>query len=290
VFDTQEQADAVRALTNGTYYRVREVQERDAKITQLSEKLARLESGQVAQSKWQQTPEYKAAVERYHQIRENVSPDAASQYWKGVESQFQAIADQEYESQISNYRAEADARAGDEFIQEASRLSLAWVPPAIRALPDYDNLFQRAVRGFDAEIGAGNYSHVQTGDVETLQQEFKRYFQSVLVRSTNAQAAMKAASAQQAVQQQTAAAKALAEQRRLERVQQDAVEAYKRSLAQTRAATPPHPLGQVGSGVSQPTHTTPPTPGISSDVSPQAARKQARQSAREAARQFFRQP
>lgn len=286
---SQEEADALRALVNGTYYRVRDVTERDTKIAELTEKLARRESQDVAQGKWQQTPEYKKAVEEYHNIRETVGPEAASRYWKGIEADFQHLADAEFRERWGRFEEETITRAAQVWTEDAQRRAASWVPRPIRDLPDYDSWFQAAVRGFDAEIGAGNYPELREGDVEGMHKEFVRYFQTKLAGKDNARAALKAASARQQQDQASVTAQATLAKQKEDRLKLEAVEAYKRSLAENRQAAPPHPLGAAGAGVAQPAPTVG-TGNQAPDLSglpPHELKRTLRNQSREASRRFL---
>lgn len=250
----------LRALVNGTYYRVRDVTDRDAKIADLTEKLARREAGDTAQEKWQGTPEYKKAVEEYHSIKETVGPEAASQYWKGIEADFQRLADSEFQERWGKFEAESAEIQGQRWAEETERRVTSWVPKPIREMPEYVGWLKKAITDFDAAIGAGMYSdpadkedYIPPGDTDVMHRVFTRRFQAMLTSKEAVRAALKAAEArQQLVQAGTATQAALAKQKE-DRLKTEAVEEYKRSLAQTRAAAPPNPLAAVGSGLAQPT-------------------------------------
>ena len=292
-FDSQDKADVFRALVNGTYYRVKDNQELQAQVRDLTEWKARREAGDTAQSKWQQTPQYKSAVERYHQIRDTVGQEAASEYWKGVESQFQQLADAEFGERWGQFESETAEREGQRWAEEAQRRATAWVPQAIRALPDYARWFNKAVAEFDAAMGTGAFSdpadpeYIRPGDVEGMHKAFTRRLQASITSKDSARAAYKTAQTQQQQIQTTAAQQAALAKLRDDRLKVEAVEQYKRSLAQTRTAVPPHPLGNVGPGVSQPAPVAAQSEPIPAEASPHQVRRLLRGNVREAARRYF---
>jgi len=242
---TAAQAEVVKALLNGTYTRRQEVAGLEAEITKRDEVIARLESQTAAQSRWEGTPEYKAAVERFHEIKEQVSPEAASQYWVGVVRELETMETVEYNTRMEKNRELSDKRAGDSWRSEAFR-NTGSLPSSIRELPQFNGYFQSALESFDAELKLGHYPDVKT--TEQMHTRFSELFKQRLARQPDVKALISSANANK----DKAAAVQVVANEKAEKEKAAAVVAgvkeFKEGVAQNRAENPLNPLGAMGPG------------------------------------------
>jgi hypothetical protein len=285
-----QQERALRALLNGTYTRRAEVAERDTQIQELQERIIEYESGQAAMQRWEQSPEYRAASERYHRLKDleaegHVPEGTADDFWRGARLGAEAVAQEEYNTRYEQMLAENRARAGAQFADDAWGYAQR-LPQHITSLPGFGQLFNEALYSFNAELELGHYQHLRPGDVDSLHQEFTRFFGSRLARDSAAMAAHR--QYQDAQNQRRIAAKAATDQRTRDAEKTAAVDQFKQQVADKRQQMPPHPLGQVASAARDrvPTETqpAPPEPG---QLSPHEYKKQLRRGAREDARRHF---
>lgn len=293
---TPQEERAIRAMLNGTYTRRQEVESLRAEIARLREEQMRREASDTASQKWKQTPEYQQAVEQYQSILETVGQDAASRYWAGMEESFKQLADAEYIQRQQAYEAQQAEQAVAHWRQEAWA-NAGRLPEQIRSLPEFSRYFDEAFALFDAGLARGLYADAQSP--EQLHQEFARVFAAHLmlqpsVKAANAaiaeQERRRSAEAKARADAEAAAAKRAEEERK--RIADEAVEQYRRSLAEKRQATPPNPLAQVHNAVrtDRTSISSEPEQPDLSNLTPQQMKRTLREQTREEARARFSRP
>lgn len=275
---------AIRAMLN-SHVRRQEVAQRDQTISELQRELVQIRSGQAAEQKWKETPGYKAAVERYHEIKETYGQEAADVFWRGVAVEFTSIADTEYQTRMQQIESQNTERAAQSWKMEAWQ-NANRLPEPIRRLADFPRWFDTAVQSFNAELELGHYPQVR--NAEELHQEFTRFFGSRLVREPAVVAAFKAIEEEKQRSTQAAADAAAAKEREREAIASAAVEQFKQDAAAKRQTVPPHPLGNL---VGASRDHVPAAPASDEErlagLTPQQLRKASRTGAREDARRRF---
>lgn len=270
-----EDVDLVRAMNNGTYHRRKEVEELESKLLELQKAEVRQKSQSSAMQKLQSSPEYKQAVEDYKEIKDIRGPEAAKRYWDSMQSKFQKVVDEEFETNWSQVENERVERAAERWTEDAWRQT-GRLPQAVRAAPEFNGDFQRAVVGFNAELEAGMHPQVQ--DEITMHREFSRYLMGRLLSNPAYRTAFM--EARNNGQKPEAEAQPASAEPDLEQVKRQAVEEYKRQVAQRRQESPPHPMGRVGRG----TGTGAASTEESADLSDVHGRGRLRRAAKEQAR------
>lgn len=268
-----DDADLVRAMNNGTYHRRKEVEELEAKLLELQKAEVRQKSQRTAMQKLEKSPEYNQAVEDYKEIKDIRGPEAAKRFWDSMQSKFQSVVDQEFETNWSQVEQERVDKAAERWTQDALRQT-SRLPEGVRANPEFNGDFQRAVVGFNAELEAGMHPEVQ--DEMSMHREFSRYLMGRLLSSPHYRTAfMEARQANQPKEPQKPPMDP-------EQIKKQAVEEYKRQVAQQRQQTPPHPMGRVGQG----TATGAASSQEPQDLSNVTGRGRLRRAAKEQARQL----
>ncbi|MCR4341841.1 MAG: hypothetical protein NUW01_18350 [Gemmatimonadaceae bacterium] len=254
-----EQEQVIRAALNGIYFRRQEVEakdtmlaERDKTILSLREQIVRRDASAAAQAKFPESPAYQAHVETYNEIRDTVSQAAASAYWQSpaVQNDLRPIEDGEFMSRWEEVQAQADQEAGEAWANEALHTATTTLPPEMVALPNFTKLFDACVASFDAEVGSGVHGDPSTLTAADLHTKFGEVLRHYLLRDNGMRAVLDAKlkardSALSAKQQEENRKKAEAEAAVKAAAAKAAVEEFKRSAADTRRATPPHPLGAL---------------------------------------------
>ena len=253
----EAQAEALRALMNGTYTRHAELKQRDDRINELQTKLAernesivRREAQEAAATKFQDLPAYQRHVEKYKEIQEMVDAESASAYWNSphVQTELTAIEDAEYESRMVHVRAESDAAEGQRWANDALTAAESSIPADIVALPEFQGVFHDTVMSFDAEFGRGMHQALDTPEkahehfAEKLRREVVNQpaIKAFLQQRIDARTAREATSgvANSAAQQRSAAATIQSERTA-------AVSEARQNATDTRNNIPPHPLGTL---------------------------------------------
>ena len=291
----------IRALLNATFTRRKDVDakdtviaERDALIAEYEQKDARREAHSTATQKWQGTPEYKASIERYNEIKETVGEEAATQYWKGVEAGFTELAQKEYDERMkvietrnAEKQTQAAEAAGMAWAEEAYSRASVRVPEYIRNLPNYNAWFNEAIHSFDSELQLDHYPHLKDGDLEGAHQEFYRFLGARLAREQAVTKALRANTAAKEQEGKTAATKAAEQERQRQKDRADAVTEHKQEAAKKRKETPLHPLGNLSSvDRVSPLESTDGGEPEAADLSPHELRRQMRQGAVETGRRL----
>jgi hypothetical protein len=293
---TPAEEQAIRALLNGTYARRQEVEALQAQVAEERRLRIQLESSQAATTKWQQTPEYKAAAERYNEIADTVGEDAALAYWKGIQSDLQALQESEFNERWGAVEQEQNAAAGQQWASEAWRNTEA-MPAEIRTLPEFQHWFRDELTLFDTRVERGHYDHLRDASRPhefgaVLQREFANLLRRRIVSEPAAAAVIRRLNAPPAAPAQPAAPAPSAEEqaRREAEIRRQAVEDFKRQAAGTRAATPPHPMGSLAHQSSDGRAVVPGQDEVDvSNLSPEQRRRHFRQQARGIGRVHFNQ-
>ena len=253
----EAQAEALRALMNGTYTRHAELKQRDDRINELQGKLAernenivRREAQEAAANKFQDLPAYQRHVEKYKEIQEMVDAESASAYWNSphVQTELTAIEDAEYESRMVHVRAESDAAEGQRWANDALTAAQSTIPADIVALPEFQGEFTDTVLSFDAEFGRGMHQALDTPEkaheyfAEKLRREVVNQpaIKSFLQRRIDARTANDAVSGAVNSEAQRRSAAATIQSERTA-----AVTEARQSATDMRNNIPPHPLGTL---------------------------------------------
>jgi len=253
----EAQAEALRALMNGTYTRHAELKERDDRIAELRGKLAernesivRRESQEAAATKYQNLPAYQRHVEKYKEIHEMVDAESATAYWNSphVQGELGAIEDAEYESRMVSVRAESDAAEGQRWANDALTAAQSTIPADIVALPEFQGVFTNTVLSFDAEFGRGMHEGLDTPE------KAHEYFAEKLRREVVNQPAIKTflqkriderAAKQVASSTADSAARKRSTAATIQSERTAAVSEARQVATDTRNSIPPHPLGTL---------------------------------------------
>lgn len=301
---SEDEAKLVQSLINGTYVRRNEnetlkaqLREREEAILELQRKVARTEATQVATEKWQQTPEYQKAVERYEAIRDTVGQEEASAYWKGIQGDLRALVDSEYSQRETAILAEQQARDGQRWEAETRLFVDDRVPEKIRQLPDFGRWYAEELDTFEIKIERGHYPDLQRLPVSERSQAMRQAFLAQLNARLNGESSVRTLAKQmleaRRIEDQNARAraaqdtKARAEAER-KQVAQGAVEQFKKDAADKRAASPPHPMGTLAASARpSPNGTAAPEPEDLSKLTHVDLKKRARLAARASAARHF---
>jgi hypothetical protein len=249
----QRQEDAIRALLNG-YERRQRVEAVEKENAELKARLTRSEATDAAQEKWKQTPEYRAAVEEYANIRDSVGQEAASRYWRGIQGDLAKLVDQEFRerwSKVEAEQAEREAAAVDEagiaWAQEQYEGAKQRFPAIVTGMPEFGGWFENAVLSFNAELEAGRHPDVRT--TTQMDAKFHDLLQARIMAEPKIRMLLKDVSDRK--QRDTAAAREIKErqqaqaQRAASDAKKEGVAEFKREVAAKRADRPPHPLGAL---------------------------------------------
>jgi len=254
-----EQEQVIRAALNGTYARIQEVKakdallaQRDATILQLKEKLVRGEASVAAQAKFPESPLYKAHAETYNEIRDTVSPEAASAFWQSpaVQNDLRPIEDGEFNTRWEAEQAKADQEAGEAWVSTARSTAQSTLPPDMVALPAFSGLFDSAVASFDAEVGSGVYGDPNTLTAEILHEKFGEILRVHLLRDQGMRsvldARLKARDRAADTKKQEDARRTAAAAAATAAATKTATEAAAaKATADSRRHAPPHPFGAL---------------------------------------------
>ena len=278
-------ARAVRALANGTYKRVAEVQELETENRQLKEQLVQRNSREKAQEKWKKSPDYQQAVDRYTRIKEEEGAEQASAYWKLIQRQFEDVVRQEYQAESSEMEAQEENKAAERWVGEAYERTTR-IPQEIRQLPEFSDLFTATVQSLNAELEAGHHP-----EVRSAADAHKLFAQLLRLRLTGHPRV------KQVLQQLDARDKAKSPAPESQPTTPlnaqppvDPVEQFKRDAADRRRAAPPNPMGQLtrSAVTGEPVATEDGGEVDFANVTPYEARRLQRQKARDSVRARFR--
>lgn len=254
----ERQAEVVKALLNGTYKRVKEVdtltaanRDLEAELAKLQEKLIRIESSSAAVEKWKQTPEYQEYRQTYLDIKDTHGKEKADRYWAGIQTELKALMDGEYEERMTKVEAERAQRAGQAWANEAWD-RLGNLPEPLKNLPDLRKWFDEEIQAFDARIANGQYDHLEADTPEKMSQLYHREFAKLMAsRIRSEPAALERYNAAKKSEQNgaptsepepTDTSKKAYTEADLEKEREKAVEAYKAKMASKREDVPTNPL------------------------------------------------
>lgn len=289
---TPEEERAIRALLNGTYVRRQELEDRDTRLQKTEEQLeqiqrenVRLKSTQSAAERWKKTPEYRKAVEQYNEILEVSGQDAASKYWRGVNQDFKAMVEEEYEGNWGEMQQQRHQEQAESWVQNAWSDATSAVPDEVRSIPHFGRVFNNSVRLFDHALAEGHYPGVET--VEQQHEAFQTFFRGQLLQYPAVRQALQEARARikSADEPKEPAAPAEPDERAVEKAKDE----LKKEYAESRRKSPPNPLAGVGHS-SGPDRARPPDddgqPNMN-NLPPHKVKRLAAQSARQRARERF---
>lgn len=278
----EQQAQAVRALLNGTYTRRQENERLQSQLEEARTQLIQLQVSQASAARFKALPSYAEAAERYQEILDTVGQDAAAMFWRGYEQEeLGKIQQEEYATRMAAWQAEEEDAAANEFTQDAWQRT-ATVPDAIRALPNFPVWFEEAVHGFNTEletqIALGRAPQYES--LEQLHKAFEDYFIARLRREPAAIEVVNRLVAQRNSQFAPVTPAPSAE---------EAAQAKLREIAERRAAAPPHPMGTVAGATraGRASGTGEPEPLDASNMTTHQLKRAAKASAREDARRRF---
>jgi len=283
-----QQERVLRALLNGTYHRRQEVETLNAQLAQREEQIARLESTQSAAQKWETSPEYKSALDRYNTLRGleesgDLPPGTALEFWNGAELKRRELADTEFKDRMKVVETERAERAATEFAAAAWNEAITKIPPIIKDLPDFPKWFRQSLESFDKEFELGHFPQIRTP--EDLKVEFSKFFGRRLIAEPAALKEFQRIRASEDKGKKDAAAKAAAALLEKDAIKKQAVDEFKKTAADKRAAAPPHPLGRLAAASrDRPPEAETPGDEIPAGQSAHQFRRAAREKAREAAR------
>ena len=253
----EAQAEALRALMNGTYTRHAELKDRDDRIAELRGKLAernesivRRESQEAAATKYQNLPAYQRHVEKYKEIHEMVDAESASAYWNSphVQNELGAIENEEYEYRMASVRAESDAAEGERWANDALSAARSTIPTDIVELPEFQGVFNDTVMSFDAEFGRGMHAGLDTPEKahEHFAEKLRREVVNQPAIKTFLQGRIDARAAKEAASSASdSAARERATAATIQSERSTAVSEARQDAANTRTSNPPHPLGTL---------------------------------------------
>lgn len=244
---TEIEEQAIRALLNGTYNRRREVEtltsERDrlqARNRDLQSKLIELESTQTATEKWKQTPEYRQAVAKYEQIQEEIGPEAATKYWKGIQGELRELIESERTQRTAAMEAKEAEEAGRAWRDEALRRLETRLPEHILNIPDFGEWVEEEIQFLNDRLEAGRLPKIKTS--EDAHQELARLITIRLAREPAVKAVYKEIQEQRREAEQEKASQAQQERRAADEKTEKAVDEFKKGVADKRRKTPPNPV------------------------------------------------
>ena len=244
VFDAADrvQADGIRALLSGTYVRVREKAELEQRLREEQEKNARFESYQVAEEQWKSSPEYQKAVDTYHQIKESVGDEGASEYWAGVESKFHGLAEAENQKRLKGFEVERAKRSAEEW-REQAWINAGRMPQEVRELADFGRWFTEAVDMFNAKMVMGHYQNLSS-EAE-MHAKFTEMFQAQVLSMEPVKAIRQKLEADSNRRTAEATANKAQADRASAKAAETAVQEFKQGVADKREASPINPIANL---------------------------------------------
>jgi hypothetical protein len=296
----EQQARAVRALVNGTYHRRQDITNRDQRIAaqdkriaELEEQTARFEAGQVAQQKWEKSPDYQKAAAEYQRIREleeggQLEPGAASRYWKGIQQDLARLEGEEFRTRMDSRAAERNKAHFAEWRDATWARVQDTTPEPIKSLPEFPTLFQNAILEFNEAVRLGTVQGLVVGDIEGIYKAFRTFFNARVISHPRVMQVYQQMKTKEA--QETTSAREAEERARKEReaIEKAAVEKHMQGLAAKRGQVPPpNPLGRLGAASRPHVPTDDPNGQAPAAGTPHDIKRQAKAGSREdAARRF----
>lgn len=266
---TAEEERTLRALVNNftrTNSLKAENQTLRSKLAEVRQEVVRRDSATAAQQEWMQSPQYKAIVARYTEIKDNVGPEAATDYWKAMQGQLRELESKKFAEGMASVDAEEKAAAADSWVQDAWAETKG-IPEEIRTLAGFPQWFQETLEDFNHKLSVGHLRDVRKGDLQSMHMAFKKLLHARLVSEPSVSQAFNQVNQKKTQGAATANAAADAAKKREEQIAAKAIEDFKRSMADKRDATPPHPLGNLVRASSDRVPAATPTPDRQPDGS-----------------------
>lgn len=245
-FQTQEQADATRAMINGTYVRPRELSELDQSNQKLQSELITIKARQIAGEKLAKDPKYQAAMQRAAEIREQYGDEDADQYLAGLDRSLESLMKDEVSKMTSEAQTEREGRAAVRFMSEMW-VDVNQINPAVTALPQFKGWFDAALESFESELQLGHQiAGVNVTNRDEMVTAFKLFFGDILKNQPSVVQAFSAAKAALEKGKDSVAMTAAELKARDDRLRKEAVEEFIKQQATRRAGQPPlSPLGKI---------------------------------------------
>jgi hypothetical protein len=306
---TQPYAQGQKTITVSTPHEERIIKglingyERKSEVAELRQELARERTRRIelqrkdvhreaytaVTDEFRATPQYKAAYEKYQEIKESLGPEEAETYWQGFEARLQPQVESKFKENWQQVEQQDQAEWLSRWKDQAWQRAQQGYPGLMPLLPQFGEYFTKAVRAFGAEIEAELHPDLDMNDPDLgskMQEKFAKFFSRFLIGQEAAVGAMRKIREEREQKKQSAATTAADEERKLEAIKRQAVEEYKKLAAQKRQETPPHPLGNLPGAprerVSQ--GSEPGAPESPEYQSPHELRKAGKRAAREAGR------
>jgi len=287
-----EEQELARALANG-YVRRAQLDELRQQLNDERTKRLQLESGLSAQDKIRQTPEYQAKVEKYTKLKDleeaGELPDGtASEYWRTSQEDLRKLANEEFQQRMQQVEQADVAEAAKVWIADAWQRTQA-LPPQVRELPHFNEIFNRTVAAFDFEVSQGYHPEIK--DDDTAHEAFRKFFGARLLAEPGVRQAFDAIRQREAERNSANTNQAERDRKLREQAEREGAEKLRRQMAETRQNTPPNPMGKVAhqdSGVSPSTLGEPDANASISNMSPIRAERYLADRAAQRARERFR--
>lgn len=284
-------AQAVQALLNSTGVRRKENERLVEENRALREQVLRREATDAAVSKWEASPEYKEAADRYQLLldgeeRGEIPAGTALRDWKASQDKFEEISRAEIETRLSAaQQAEVDAQV-QQWKDDAWHFTSA-IPAQVRNLPETRRAFDEEYALFEMRLAAGHFPEIAGNDPIHVAQIAHKVFSDLFLARLRAVPAVQAAIASlRGETERTATAQAerdAATQRMLEQARREGADAVRADAAARRIAAPPHPMGAVAAAAAPATSPSIPDAPVDANLSSYQARQAAQKRARERA-------
>jgi hypothetical protein len=283
--ENEQQARAARATIND-YTRRSQVETLRAQVDQFERQVAEGAARQQAQDEWRSSPEYATRMQQVQEVRDAFGDAVADVFAKGIDADYQRLESGKIEAALGEINQRRQSEAAQSWISDA-RVRVTALPEPIRSLPKFGEWFDAAIQSFNAELALGHFPQLVQGDTEAMHQEFLRFFNTRIRAQPEITALVNTVNARAAQQQTETAAKIAADAKEVERIEQEGVQKYLKSVADSRLAVPPHPLGTVQPATARdrtPAGSEAATSVVAAPSEPISAREAALASARERAR------
>lgn len=292
ILSDEASARAVKALLNGTYARRKDVEVAQENEQKWHEKYLELQTRLDVEKEWRGSESYQQKVEKYNRLMAleeagELDKGTAQEYWNAGQPEVDQKIHQKLNEAREQLRNEAADRAQRQWTEDAWRRTGSVAEP-VRTLPQFRTHFEEAVDLFNVKIGKGHYPNIQPGDAEGLHREFTKFLASQLIAKPDVSAALQNIKNGQQDKSKAAAEAAAAAERERARIKQEAIDEYRKKLAEERGANPPNPIANLGKVSTDRAVASSNGDKDLSELSALQARKQSRERALERARSFRR--
>lgn len=242
----ERQERAIRASIN-SYVRRQEVEAAQREVQEARAEALRYRAWAEAQAAWQTSAVSDGVLQQYEALKE-VDPDVAEAFLAGKRLQMDADAQQRYQAAENELQEQHDLQAAAQFVNAAYDSLSAKLPAEVRNLPQYGELYRRAVKQYGADIEAWQE---RTGQpYEPSETDLQNYLQGALMGDPRVLEVLRGMHSQQTMAQQQEAQRQ--EQMRLEQIRLDAErriraerEQAERERIAAAASQPRHPMGAL---------------------------------------------